>query len=103
MVMLGDLLAAARDHAGEFHRWLQACDPDFAEEIAAAAARDGQGPTAYVRAAVADFARHAGEEDWATLVSRLRKSDDPGATCLLAMVHWRMTLPVCGHHAGSGR
>lgn len=103
MVMLGDLLAAARDHAGQLHRWLQACDPDFAEAIAAAAARDGQSPTGYVRAAVADFARHADEEDWATLVSNLRESEDPGTTCLLAMVHWRMTLPVCAHHVGSGR
>lgn len=103
MIMLGDLLAAARDHAGQFHHWLQACDSDFADEVAAAAASEGQSPAGYVRAAIADFARHAGEEDWATLVSNLRESEDPGATCLLAMVHWRMALPVCTHHVGSGR
>ena len=102
MVMLGDLLATARDNAGQLHRWLQACDPAFAEEIAAAAARDGQSATGYARAAVADFARHASEEDWATLVSHLRASDDPGTVCLLAMVQWRMAVPVCGHHVGSG-
>lgn len=99
MAMLGDLLAAARDNSGGFHAWLAASDPDFAGQIAATAGREGLSPTAYVRAAVADFARFAAEEDWATLMSSLRDSGDPGTTCLLAMVHWRMSAPSCGHHS----
>lgn len=99
MPMLGDLLAAARDGAGRFHPWLQASDPALAAAVAQAAARIGVGPAAFVRIAVADFARLADEEDWATLISSLRESDDPGTVCLLAMVHWRLTASGCDAHS----
>lgn len=101
MPMLGDMLAAARDSAGEFQAWLRQSDPALAGEIAEAAARSGITPALYVRSAVADFARFASEEDWATLTSSLRDSGDPGTVCLLAMVHWRLTAPGCGSHAHS--
>ena len=99
MAMLGDMLAAARDSSGGFHRWLIASDPELAAEVEQAAASAGMTATAYVRAAVADFARLAAEEDWATLVSSLRDSADPGSICLLAMVHWRLTAASCDHHS----
>jgi hypothetical protein len=99
MPMLGDLLAAARNSAGGFQPWLQASNPDLAAAVSAAAANDGLSPAAFVRAAVADFSRLAAEEDWATLVSSLRDSDDPGTICLLAMVHWRLTVSGCGAHS----
>lgn len=100
-MMLGDLLAAARNGAGQFEEWLRAADPALAGELAGAAAREGLSPTSYGRAAVADFARLASEEDWATLISAIRDDPDPGSTCLLAMVHWRLTAPTCTHHAAA--
>jgi hypothetical protein len=98
MPMLGDLLAAARDEAGGFHAWIEAADPALAAGVARAAARQGMTPTGFVRAAVADFARFAAEEDWATLISSVRDSDDPGTVCLTAMVDWRLAVPGCGEH-----
>lgn|SRR5690606_11559859 len=97
-MMLGDILAAARSSSAQFHGWLAATDPDLAELVAESAAADGMGPGSYVRAAVADFAAAASEEDWATLTSSMRNTDDPGTACLLAMVHWRLTAPDCGCH-----
>lgn len=99
MVMLGDLLAAARERSGSFARWLVASDPGLAAQVEAAAAEGGMTPTGYVRAAVADFTRFASEEDWATLTSSLRDSDEPGTVCLLAMVHWRLTAKGCEAHS----
>lgn len=99
MAMLGDLLGAARRSAGAFQHWLEASDPQLALDVAAAAAREGLTPAGFVRAAVADFARFAAEEDWATLTSSIRDSGDPGAVCLLAMVHWRLTVRGCGDHS----
>ncbi len=90
MPMLGDILAAARDASSDFARWLRAVDPDLADGIAAAADREGMTPTAFVRAAVADFSQFAPEEDWSTLVSRMRDSEDPGTACLIVMVRWRL-------------
>jgi hypothetical protein len=90
MPILGDILAAARDASGSFARWLEAVDPDLAGEVAAAAGREGMAPTALVRAAVADFSQFASEEAWATLVSRMRGSEDPGTACLIVMVRWRL-------------
>ena len=101
MPMLGDMLAAARSSAAGFQAWLQASEPHLASEMANAAAQLGVTPGGYARIAVADFSRFASEEDWATLTSSLRDSDDPGTTCLLAMVHWRLTVSGCGAHSHS--
>lgn len=98
MPMLGDILAAARRSSGEFQAWLQASDPAFAAEIEAEAARSGEGPSSFVRAAIAEFSRFASEEDWATLTSRLRNSDDPGTICLITMVEWRLAAARAEAH-----
>ena len=102
MPMLGDMLAAARSSSGRFQAWLQRSDPALAAEMKKAAAAHGLTPTGYVRTAVADFNRFASEEDWATLTSSLRDSDDPGTVCLLAMVHWRLTVRGCSEHSLNG-
>jgi hypothetical protein len=99
MPMLGDLLAAARDASSGFMGWLRTSEPALAQQAEAAAEASGIAPTAFVRAAVAEFARFASEEDWATLTSSMRDSEDPGTICLLAMVHWRLTVQACGAHA----
>ncbi len=99
MAMLGDLLAAARDGAGSFQPWLKARDPELASRVEAAAGTESITPTAYIRGAVADFARFASEEDWATLTSTLKRTEDPGAACLLAMVDWRLTAKACKEHS----
>lgn len=101
MPMLGDILAAARNSAAGFQAWLQTSDPALAAQVGKAAAIIGVGPSGYARMAIADFSRFASEEDWATLTSSMRDSDDPGTVCLLAMVHWRLTVPGCGSHAHS--
>src|SRR3546814_14397511 len=92
-MMLGDMLAAARNSAGRFQAWLEGSDPALAAQVAEHAAREGLSPAAYVRAAVANFASLASEEDWATLTSSMRDSGDPGTVCLMAMVHWRLSAP----------
>ena len=90
MPMLGDVLAAARRSSGDFVRWLEAADAELAGRIATAADAASESPTSYVRAAVTDFGISASEEDWATLTSRLRDTDDPGTVCLATMVEWRL-------------
>lgn len=105
MTTLGDILGEARRSASGFEAWLLRSDPALAGRVADASAQTGLSFTGYVRAALADFARFASEEDWATLMSSLRDSDDPGTLCLLAMVDWRLTVSGCGahtHHHGHG-
>ena len=101
MPMLGDVLAAARDSSAGFQDWLAASDPELAAQVKQAAGQTGITPTGYVRMAIADFSRLAPEEDWATLTANIRDSGDPGTTCLLAMVHWRLTAKACGEHCAS--
>ena len=90
MAMLGDVLAEARRSSGAFTRWLAAADAGMARRVEAAAAREARGATAYVRGAVAEFGLLASEEDWATLISRLKSAEDPGTACLVRMVEWRL-------------
>ncbi|GAA4720791.1 hypothetical protein H9L13_09485 [Sphingomonas lutea] len=98
-MMLGDLLAAARTSSSGFQAWLERSDAALAADVKSAARQQGMTPTGYVRAAIADFNRFAAEEDWATLTSSLKDSDDPGTVCLLAMVHWRLTARGCAEHS----
>lgn len=79
-MMLGEVLGQAR-------RALAMLDPALRAEIE----RAGEPPDSFARRAVAEFERSASEEDWATLVSRLRQSEDPGTDCLAAMVRWRLS------------
>jgi hypothetical protein len=99
MPLLGDMLAEARNSSGSFQAWLERSAPALASEVKQAAAREDMTPTTYVRMAMSDFNRFAAEEDWATLTSSLKSTDDPGTACLLAMVHWRLTVPGCREHA----
>ena len=99
MPMLGDMLAAARNSSGSFQEWLERSDPALAAEVRRSAELQGMTATGYVRSAMADFNRFAAEEDWATLTSSLRDTDDPGTVCLLAMVHWRLTAKGCQKHS----
>jgi len=102
MAMLGDLLASARQDSGNFHAWLGAADPELRNRVAVAAAEQSLTPTAYVRMAMADFARLASEEDWATLTSTVKRAEDPGMACLGAMVDWRLTARACQKHSPPG-
>ena len=99
MPMLGDLLAAARDGAGNFQPWLKLANPDLAAAVEAAAKAEALTPTSYVRAAIADYSRFASEEDWATLTSNVKRTGDPGTACLLGMVDWRLTAKACRQHS----
>lgn len=89
-MLMGDLLAAARRSAPGFARWLAEADPKLAERLALAASAAQVSPGEWLRISLADFDRLASEEDWATLVSRLRDDPDPGSKCLLSMLEWRL-------------
>lgn len=102
MPLLGDILAEARTTSGSFQAWLEQSDPSLAQDVVRAAMRENMTPTGYVRMSMADFNRFASEEDWATLTSSLKTADDPGTTCLLAMVHWRLTARGCSTHSSVG-
>lgn len=91
-MLLGDILAAARGSASRFQGWLETWEPELAREVSKAAAEAGLEPAEYVRMAVSDFDRLAPEEDWQTLTSHLRNSEDPAMVCLRAMVDWRIQV-----------
>jgi hypothetical protein len=103
MPMLGDMLAAARESSGQFQAWLERSDPELASEVQRASEHQGMSPTGFVRAAMSDFNRFASEEDWATLTSSLKTTEDPGTLCLLGMVHWRLTARGCAEHSSIPR
>ena len=99
MPMFGDLLAAARDGAGDFQPWLKIANPELAIAVQGAACAEALTPTSYVRTAISDFSRFASEEDWATLTSTLMRTEDPGMACLVAMVDWRLKVRSCNQHS----
>lgn len=78
-MMLGDILREARQAAAML-------DPALRARIEAA----GEAPEPFARAAVIEFERYAAEEDWATMLSAMRRAADPGRTCLETMVRWQL-------------
>ncbi|HLW26606.1 MAG TPA: hypothetical protein VKY54_02660 [Kiloniellales bacterium] len=106
MVTLGDILASARRSTAGFRHWLEEADPDLAEQLRATLGTDADRPHAadaaicsFARLAVADFARHASEEEWAQLTRVIRDHEDPGAACLATMVRWRLAAATCSDHS----
>jgi hypothetical protein len=92
MLMLGDILGAARRSTAGFEVWLEAAEPALADEVQKAASQAGEALPGFVRGAVADFTRFADEEAWARLMSQVRDAADPGLACLCGMVRWRLTV-----------
>jgi len=103
MATLGDLLGSARRDAAAFAGWIDDIDPGLSEDLAGAAERCALDPVGFVRLALSDFSRLASEEDWATLMSGIRDSTDPGMTCLAAMVQWRINVADCAGDAPTGQ
>lgn len=104
MMMLGDVLALARRSGSGLDGWLRPADPALADRAEAAAAQAGTDLGGYLSGAVAAFTDHASEEDWATLTSRLRNAEDPGRSCVLTMIRWRLDrdgAPAAGAAADS--
>lgn len=61
-----------------------------------AAAAAGLSLNGYVLAACRAFLDRAGEEEWATLMSRLRDGAEPGATLVAIAVQQRLDAAACG-------
>lgn len=100
-MLLGDILAQARRTSADLQHWLGSADPDLMTRVEAAAAQTGETSASFVRIAMADFDRFAKEEDWATLTSSLRNTDDPGRACVTGMVKWRLSeAPSTGERQG---
>lgn len=99
-MMLGEVLAAARDSGAGMEEWLAKAEPEIWAEMGKAAAAEGMDHAAYARVAVADFSNRAPEDDWATLMGRIRDAQDPGQACLLSMITWRLAKGdnTCGHN-----
>lgn len=98
-LMLGDLLAMARDQSGRFAQSLRRYDPQLAERLAESEGVADLGAAA--RSAVERFSRQADEERWATLISRVRDADDPAHACLTEIVRYSTERPACNcHEAG---
>lgn len=89
-MMLGEVLSAARRSGDGIKDWLAPAEPEIWAALGKAAEAEGMDPAAYARMAVADFSNGAPEEDWATMMSRIRDARDPGQACLLSMITWRM-------------
>jgi hypothetical protein len=98
-MMLGDLLAAARNSAAVLERWLGARDDNILDQCLASAEEEGQSLNRWLAGSVAWFERYASSDDWASLTSRMMGSDAPGQDCLMAIIEQRLAHRTCrtGH------
>ncbi len=94
-MMLGDLLAAARNSEAVLERWLGAREDDVLEQCLASAEEDRQSLNRWLAGSVSWFERHASSDDWASLTSRMMASDAPGQNCLMAIIEQRLAHRNC--------
>lgn len=92
-MMLGDVLAAARDSGAGIETWLKPADPDLWDALQAEAGRRHAAPAEIVRMAMAGFSDRAAEEDWAALISRMRDAEDPGRALVMTHLRWWLGAP----------
>ena len=99
-MMLGEVLAAARNSGDGIKDWLAPAEPEIWDALGKAAEAEGMDHAAFARMAVADFSNNAPEDDWATMMGRIRDAQDPGQACLLSMITWRLSKgsKTCGHN-----
>lgn len=89
MPMLGDILGQARRQAASIEAWLEEHDGSLLARTRSAADAEGTSIAAFIQASFAQYDQFASEEDWGTLISKLRDGESPGTTCLLAILDWR--------------
>lgn len=89
-MMLGDILAAAHRSGAGIETWLKPADPALWEFLSAEAGRQDLVPADIAQTAMAAFSDHASEEDWATLISKMRDAGDPGRVMLMTMIKWHL-------------
>lgn len=99
-MMLGEVLTAARKSGAGIKDWLAPAEPKIWAALGKAAEAEGLDHASYAQLAVADFSNNAPEEDWATMMGRIRDAQDAGQACLLSMITWRMANAnkKCGHN-----
>ena len=93
--LIGDGLAAER-----LVPWLEATDPQIAEQLRDTASATGMEPSAYVRAVVADFVNRATDEHWTRLISAARDASDPAQAALAEIMKANLAAE-CGGGCGS--
>lgn len=103
-MMLGEVLTAARNSGEGMEDWLAPAEPEIWAALGEAAEAEGMDHAGYARMAVADFSNRAPEEDWGTMMTRMRNSEDPGQACLLSMITWRLRHSTgnCAHDHSHG-
>jgi hypothetical protein len=96
-MMLGEVMALARRASPGVEAWLLAEDPDLGARVSARAEAEAVDVPGFLRIAMADFSRLASDEDWSTMLSRMRGAPDPGRACLLGMIGWALARPAHTH------
>ena len=89
-MMLGDVLTAARHSGAGIETWLKPADAALWNALSAEAERQARAPADIARTAMALFSDQAGEEDWVTLISKIRNDADPGRVMLTTMIRWHL-------------
>ncbi len=86
---LGEILEPAMAGA-RIEPWLRAADPEFLQQVTAAAEAAGLPLVMFVQDTVARFLAEASDEDWTKLISAARSGADPALAGLAALL--RQTL-----------
>jgi len=89
-LMLGDLIAQL-DNPELTRQVLTTLDPEISESINQRASNLFMSPAGYSAAAVKEFIEWADEEQWAQLLTYMKKADDPGLRVVQAILCWVAT------------
>jgi hypothetical protein len=89
-MFLGELLAHAERASanGDVSAFLD--DLPLVTRVAAAAGRAGIEPDEYLLIAVRLFERHAGPDDWVSLMGATSSGPDAGQACLKRIIEWAL-------------
>jgi hypothetical protein len=88
-MILGHVLDRLGDETFALETLVAMDDLPLMAAVQASSERFGESSSAYVVIAVRRFAAFA-DDDWLTLMTAVKRADDPGAACLRQMLAWSL-------------
>ena len=89
-MLLGQVLRQLGDETFAAETLVGLHDLPLMADLEATREKFGESAPDYAIGAVRRFSTYASDDDWLALMSALGRSDDPGATCLRAILAWSL-------------
>lgn len=96
MMLLGAVIKLAMRAPGPFADEIASCDPELAQRIGDAAARQNMAPREFIADTIHRFMAAEDSESWTTIIGNIQRADDPGYAFIETVMRTRLAHRCTG-------